>query len=143
MPDFWCVRRKVLLPQRRLLFRRHDFVKAHQLPAPYTFSSTLSAGSWALCAFSSTVLARSQALPAPFHQRCRALVGFFCCLSYGHVKVLQSGSLTQHLGTAANLSSMLFPRLYLHSLVFLFTYVVIFSISLFQLFIVHCTVSLS
>ena len=82
--------------------------------------------------------------PAPFLQRYRPLVGFFCCLSYGHVKVLRNGSLTQHLGTAANLSSVLLLRLYLYSLVFFFffTYVVSFSISLFQLFIVHCTVSL-
>ena len=143
MPDFWYVRRKNFRHQRHLPCCRQIFAGAPQLPAPYTFSSTLSAGSWALCAFSLTVLARSQALPAPFLQRCRALDGFFCCLSYGHVKVLRSGFLTQHLGTAASLSSVLFPRLYLHSLVFLFTYVVIFSISLFQLFIVHCTVSLS
>uniref|UniRef100_A0A7N2KQS8 Senescence-associated protein n=2 Tax=Quercus TaxID=3511 RepID=A0A7N2KQS8_QUELO len=83
-------------------------------------------------------------LPAPFLQRCRPHVGFFGCLSYGHVKVLRNGFLTQLFGTAANLSSVLLLRLYLHSLVFFpFTHVVSFSISLFQLFIVHCTISLS
>ena len=130
MPDFWYVRRKNFRHQRRLPCCRQLFAGAPQLPVP--------------CTFSSAALARSQALSAPFLQRCRPLVGFFCCLSYGHVKVLRNGSLTQLLGTAANLSSALLPRLYLYSLVFfLFTYVVSFSISLFQLFIVYCTVSLS
>ena len=69
---------------------------------------------------------------------------FFGCLSYGHVKVLRNSFLKQHLGTAANLSSALLLRLSLHSLVsFLFAYVVSFSISLFQLFIVNYTISLS
>ena len=97
MPDFWYVRRKNFRHQRRLPCCRQIFAQAHQLSVPGTFSST--------------VRARSQALYAPFLQRCRPLVGFFCCLSYGHVKVLRSGSLTQHLGTAANLSSVLLLRL--------------------------------
>ena len=144
MLDFWYVRRKNFRHQRRLPCCRQIFAKAHQLPVPGTFSSTVRALSWVPCTFSSAALARSQALSAPFLQRCRALVGFFCCLSYGHVKVLRSDSLTQHLGTAANLSSVLFLRLYLCPLVFfLFTYVVSFNVSLFQLFIVHCTISLS
>ena len=144
MPDFWYVRRKNFRHQRRLPCCRQIFAGVPQLPVPDTFSSTVRASSWVPCTFSSAALARSQALSAPFLQRCRPLVGFFCCLSYGHVKVLRNGSLTQHLGTAANLSSVLLLRLYLHSLVFfLFTYVVSFSISLFQLFIVHSTVPLS
>ena len=144
MPDFWYVRRKNFRHQRRLLYCRRGSVEAHQLPTACTFSSTVRASSWVPGTFSSAALARSQALSAPFLQRCRPHVGFFGCLSYGHVKVLRNGFLKQHLGTAANLSSTLLLRLYLHSLVsFLFTYVVSFSISLFQLFIVHCTISLS
>ena len=144
MPDFWYVRRKNFRHQRRLPCRRQIFVGAPQLPVPDTFSSTVRASSWVPCTFSSAALARSQALSAPFLQRCRPHVGFFGCLSYGHVKVLRNGSLNQHLGAAANLSSVFLLRLYLHSLVsFLFTYVVSFSISLFQLSIVHCTISLS
>ena len=144
MPDFWYVRRRNLRHQRRLPCSRQIFAGAPQLPAPCTFSSTVQASSWVPCTFSSAALARSQVLSAPFLQQCGPLVGFFCCLSYGHVKVLRNGFLTQLLGTAANLSSVLLLRLYLHSLVFfLFTYVVSFSISLFQLFIVHCTISLS
>ena len=144
MPDFWHVRRKNFRHQRRLPCCRQIFAGAPQLPVPGTFSSTVRASSWVPCTFSSAALAQSQALSAPFLQRCRPHVGFFGCLSYGHVKVLRNGSLTQHLGTAANLSSVLLLRLYLHSLVFfLFTYVVSFSISLFQFFIVHCTISLS
>ena len=144
MPDFWCVRRRNFRHQRRLPCRRQIFAGAPQLPAPCTFSSAVQASSWVPCTFSSAALARSQVLFAPFLQRCRPHVGFFCCLSYGHVKVLRNDSLTQHLGIAANLSSVLLFRTYLHSLVsFLFTYVVSFSISLFQLFVVHCTISLS
>ena len=144
MPDFWYVRRRNFRHQCRLPCSRQIFAGAPQLPVPGTFSSTVRASSWVPCTFSSAALARSQALSAPFLQRCGPLVGLFCCLSYGHVKVLRNGSLTQHLGTAANLSSVLLLRLYLHSLVFfLFTYVVSFSVSLFQLFIVHCTISLS
>ena len=144
MPDFWYVRRRNFRHQRRLPCHRQIFAGAPQLPAPCIFSSTVQAPSWVPCTFSSAALARSQVLSAPFLQRCRPLVGFFCCLSYGHVKVLRNGSLTQHLGTATNLSSVLLFRLYLHSLVsFLFIYVVSFSISLFQLFVVHCTISLS
>ena len=144
MLDFWYVRRRNLRHQRRLLYCRRGSVEAHQLPAACTFSSTVRASSWVPCTFSSAALARSQVLSAPFLQRCRPHVGFFGCLSYGHVKVLRNGFLNQHLGTAANLSSVLLLRLYLHSLVFfLFTYVVSFSISLSQLFIVHCTISLS
>ena len=144
MPDFWYIRRKNFRHQRRLPCYRQIFFRVPQLPVPGTFSSTVRASSWVPCTFSSAALARSQVLSAPFLQRCRPLVGFFCYLSYGHVNVLRNGSLTQYLGIAANLSSVLLLRLYLHSLVFfLFTYVVSFSISLFQLFIVHCTVSLS
>ena len=144
MPDFWYVRRKNFRHQSRLPCRRQIFVEAPQLPVPSTFSLTVRASSWVPCTFSSAALARSQVLSAPFLQQHRPLVGFFCCLSYGHVKVLRNGSPTQHLGTAANLSSVLLFRPYLHSLVsFLFTYVVSFSISLFQLFVVHCTISLS
>ena len=144
MPDFWHVRRRNFRHQRRLPCRRQIFAGAPQLPAPCTFSSTVQASSWVPCTFSSAALARSQVLSAPFLRRCRPLVGFFCCLSYGHVKVLRNGTLTQHLGTAANLSSVLFLRLYLYLLVFfLFTYVVSFNVSLFQLFIVHCTILLS
>ena len=144
MPNFWYVRRRNFRHQRRLPCRRQIFAGASQLPAPCTFSSTVRASSWVPCTFSSAALARSQVLSAPFLQRCRPHVGFFGCLSYGHVKVLRNGFLTQLLGTAANLSSVLLLRLYLHSLVFfLFTHVVSFSISLFQLFIVHCTTSLS
>ena len=144
MPDFWYVRRKNFRHQRRLLYCRRGSVEAHQLPAACTFSSTVRASSWVPCTFSSAALARSQVLFAPFLQRCKPHIGFFGCLSYGHVKVLRNGFLKQHLGTAANLSSALPLRLYLHSLAsFFFTYVVSFSISLFQLFIVHCTISLS
>ena len=144
MPDFWYVRRKNFCHQRRLPCCRQIFAGAPQLPAPYTFSSRVQAPSWVPGTFSSAALAQSQVLSAPFLRRCRPLVGFFCCLSYGHVKVLRNGFLKQHLGAAANLSSALLLRLYLHSLVsFLFTYVISFSISLFQLFIVHCTISLS
>ena len=144
MPDFWYVRRRNFRHQRHLPCRRQIFTGAPQLPAPCTFSSTVQASSWVPCTFSSAALAPSQVLSAPFLRRCRPLVGFFCCLSYGHVKVLRNGSLTQRLGTAANLSSVLLLRLYLYSLVFfLFTYVVSFNVSLFQLFIVHCTISLS
>ena len=93
--------------------------------------------------FLQMVLAWGQ-VPCTFLQRCRPQVGFFGCLSYGHVKVSRNSFLRQHLGTAANPSSVLLPRLSLYSLVsFLFAYVVSFSISLFQLFIVHCTVPLS
>ena len=144
MPDFWHVRRRNFRHQRRLPCRRQIFAGAPQLPAPCTFSSTVQAPSWVPCTFSSAALAQNQVLSAPFLRRCRPLIGFFCCLSYGHVKVLRNGSPTQHLGTTANLSSVLLFRPYLHSLVsFLFTYVVNFSISLFQLFVVHCTISLS
>ena len=143
MPDFWYVRRKNFRHQRHLLYCRRGSVETHQLPAACTFSLTVRASSWVPCTFSSAALARSQALSTPFLQRWPH-VGFFGCLSYGHVKVLRNGFLKQHLGTAANLSSALLLRLYLHSLVsFLFTCVVSFSISLFQLFIVHCTISLS
>ena len=141
MPDFWYVRRKNFCHQRRLLYCRCGSVEAHQLPAACTFSSKVRASSWVPGTFSSAALARNQAFSAPFLQRCRPHVGFFGCLSYGHVKVFRNSFLKQHLGTAANLSSALLLRLYLHSLVsFLFTYVVSFSISLFQLFIVHCTI---
>ena len=144
MPDFWYVRRRNFRHQRRLPCRRQIFAGAPQLPAPCTFSSKVQASSWVPCTFSSAALARSQVLSAPFLRRCRPLVGFFYCLSYGHVKVLRNGFLTQHLGTAANLSSVLLLRLYLYSRVFfLFTYVVSFNVSLFQLFIVHCTIPLS
>ena len=44
-------------------------------------------------------------LPAPFLQRCYSPVKFFCCLSYGHVKVLRNGFLRRHFGTAASLFS--------------------------------------
>ena len=115
MPDFWYVRRRNFRHQRRLPCRRQVFAGA-----PYTFSSTVQAPSWVPCTFSSTALAQSQVLSAPFLRRCRPLVGFFCCLSYGHVKVLRSGSLTQHLGAAANLSSVFLLWLYLYSLVFSF-----------------------
>ena len=92
--------------------------------------------------FLQTVLAWGQ-VPAPFLRRCRPQVGFFGCLSYGHVKVLRNSFLRQHLGTTANLSSALLLRLSLHpSIPFLFAYAVSFSISLFQLFIVNCTISL-
>ena len=120
MPDFWHVRRKNFRHQHRLSCRRQVLVQALQLPVPGTFSSTVRTSSWVPCTFSSTALARSQVLSAPFLRRCRPLVGFFCCLSYGHVKELRSGSLTQHLGAAANLSSVLLLRLYLFSLVFFF-----------------------
>ena len=144
MPDFWYVRRKNFRHQRRLPCCRQIFAGASQLLVPGTFSSTVPASSWVPCTFSSAALARSQVLSAPFLQWCRPHVGFFCCLSYGHVKILRNGFLTQLLGTAANLSSVLLLWLYLPSLVFfLFTYVVSFSISLSQLFIVHCTISLS
>ena len=144
MLDFWYVRRRNFRHQRRLPCRRQIFAGAPQLPAPCTFSLTVLAPSWVPGAFSSAALARSQVLSAPFLRRCRPLVGFFCYLSYGHVKVLRNGTLTQHLGTAANLSSVLLLRLYLYPLVFsLFTYVVSFNVSLFQLFIVHCTIPLS
>ena len=144
MPDFWYVRGRNFRHQRRLPCWRKIFAGAPQLPTPCTFSSTVQAPSWVPDTFSSAALARSQVLSAPFLRRCRPLVGFFCCLSYGHVKVLRNGPLTQHLGTAANLSSVLLLRLYLYPLVFfLFTYVVSFNVSLFQLFIVHCTISLS
>ena len=43
--DSWCVRSKVFRHQHRLLYRRHGYVKAHQLPAPCTFSSTVLASS--------------------------------------------------------------------------------------------------
>ena len=144
MSDFWYVRRRTFRHQRRLPCRRQIFAGAPQLPAPCTFSSTVQAPSWVPGTFSSVALARSQVLSAPFLRRCRPLVGFFYCLSYGHVKVLRNGTLTQHPGTAANLSSVLFLRLYLYPLVFfLFTYVISFNVSLFQLFIVHCTIPLS
>ena len=144
MPDFWYVRRKNFRHQHRLPCRRQIFEGAPQLPVPDTFSSMVQALSWVPCTFSSAALARSQVLSAPFLQRCRPHVGFFGCLSYRHVKVLRNGSLNRHLGTAANFSSMLLLRLSLHSFVsFLFTCVVSFSISLFQLFIIHCTISLS
>ena len=143
MPDFWYVRRKNFRHQRRLPCRRQISAGAPQLPAPCTFSSMVQAPGWVPCTFSSAALARSQALSAPFLTRCRPLVAFFFCLSYGHVKVLRNGSLTEHLGTTANLSSELSPRLSLHSLVFSFTYVVNFSVSSLRLFIVYCTVLLS
>ena len=144
MPDFWYVRRRNFRHHRRLPCCRRGSVEAHQLPAVCTFSSTVRASNWVPGTFSSAALARGQVLSAPFLQRCRPHVGFFGCLSYGHVKVLRNGFLIQLLGTAANLSSALLLRLYLHSLVsFLFTYVISFSISLFQLFIIPCTISLS
>ena len=108
MPDFWYVRRRNFRHQHRLPCRRQISTGAPQLPAPCTFSSTVQAPSWVPGTFSSAALARSQMLSAPFLRRCRPLVGFFCCLSYGHVKVLRNGTLTQHLGTAANLSSGFF-----------------------------------
>ena len=63
-PDSWCIRSKVFRHQRRLLYRRRGYVKAHQLPAPCTFSSTVLASSWVPCTFSSAPLARSRALYA-------------------------------------------------------------------------------
>ena len=145
MPDFWYVRRRNFRHQRRLPCRRQIFAGAPQLPAPCTFSSMVQASSWVPCTFSSAALARSQVLSAPFLQQCGPLVGFFCCLSYGHVKVLRNGFLTL---TPRNSSQ---PLLYASSsalsssscIYLFFTYVVSFSISSFQLFIVHCTISLS
>ena len=107
MPDFWHVRRKNFRHQRRLPCHRQIFVGAPQLPVPGTFSSTVRVSSWVPCTFSSAALARSQALSAPFLQRCRPHVGFFGCLSYGHVEVSRNSFLRQHLKTAANLSSAL------------------------------------
>ena len=122
--DFWCVRSKVFRHQHRLLYRRHDFVEAHQLSVP--------------CTFSSAVLAQSQVLSAPFLQRCRPHVGFFGCLSYGHVKVLRNGFLRRNFEAAARLFSAPLLRLFLHSFVFLlFACVVSFNMSLFKL--LHCT----
>ena len=144
MPDFWYVRRRNFRHQHRLPCGRQISAGAPQLPAPCTFSSTVQALSWVPCTFSSAALAQNQVLSAPFLQHCRPLVGFFCCLSYRHVKVLRNGTLTQHFGVAANLFSVLLLRLYLYPLVFfLFTYVVSRNVSLFQLFIVYCTIPLS
>ena len=61
-PDSWCVRSKVFRHQRRLLYRRHGYVEAHQLPALDTFSSTVLASSWVPYTFFSTVQAPSWAL---------------------------------------------------------------------------------
>ena len=66
-------------------------------------------------------------LPTPFLQKCQSHVKFFCCLSYGHVKVLRNGFLRQHFGTAASLFSAPLLLLVLLSFVsFLFTSVVSF-----------------
>ena len=124
MPDFWYVRRKNFHHQRRLPYCRQIFAGAPQLPVPGTFSST--------------ALTRSQALSAPFLQRCRPHVGFFGCLSYGHVKVLRNGFLRRNFEAAAQLFSAPLLRLFLHSFVFLlFACVVSFNMSLFKL--LHCT----
>ena len=61
-PDSWCVRSKVFRHQRRLLYRRRDYVEAHQLPTPGTFSSTVLAASWVPCTFSSAALPWGRAL---------------------------------------------------------------------------------
>ena len=126
MPDFWYVRRMNFHHQRRLPCSRQIFAGAPQLPAPYTFSSMVQAPGWVPGTFSSAAPARSQVLSAPFLRWRKPFVGFFCCLSYGHVKVLRNGSLTQRLGTAANLSSALLLRLYLCPLVYIYIYIYIF-----------------
>ena len=65
--------------------------------------------------------------PCTFSSKVLAHVRFFCCLSYGHVKVLRNGFLRQRLGIAASLFSAPLLLLLLHSLVsFLFAYVVSF-----------------
>ena len=138
MPDFWYVKRKNFRHQRRLPCCRQIFARAPQLPVPGTFSSTVRASSWVPCTFSSAALARSQALSAPFLQRCRPRVGFFGCLSYGHVKVLRNGFLRRNFEAAARLFSAPLLQLFLHSFVsLLFACVISFNMSLFKL--LHCT----
>ena len=113
-------------------------MEAHQLPAAYTFSSTVRASSWVPSTFSSAALARSQALSAPFLQRCRPHVRFFGCLSYGHVKVLRNGFLRRNFEAVARLFSAPLFQLFLHSFVsLLFACVISFNMSFFKL--LHCT----
>ena len=113
-------------------------MEAYQLPAACTFSSTVRASSWVPGTFSLAALARSQALSAPFLQRCRPHVGFFGCLSYGHVKVLRNGFLRRNFEAAARLFSAPLFQLFLHSFVsLLFACVISFNMSFFKL--LHCT----
>ena len=48
MPEFWCVRRKILRHQRLCLVAGKFLVKAPQLPAPCTFPSAVWGSSWVL-----------------------------------------------------------------------------------------------
>ena len=48
MPEFWCVRRKILRYQRLCLVAGKFLVKAPQLPAPCTFPSAVWGSSWVL-----------------------------------------------------------------------------------------------
>ena len=94
----------------------------------------------AVCSIAGVVIQRliNFRLPAPFLLRCKPQVGFFCCLSRRHVKVLGNDLLRQHFGTAASLFSAPLLRLFLHFLVFfLSAYVFSFKCKLIQAF--HCT----
>ena len=46
MPEFWCVRRKILRHQRLCLVAGKYLEKAPQLPIPCTFPSAVSGSSW-------------------------------------------------------------------------------------------------
>ena len=48
MPEFWCVRRKILRHQHLCLIAGKFSVKAPQLPAPCTFPSAVWGSSWVL-----------------------------------------------------------------------------------------------
>ena len=48
MPEFWCVRRKILRHQRLCPVAGKFLVKAPQLPAPCTFPSAAWSSSWVL-----------------------------------------------------------------------------------------------
>lgn len=139
MPEFWCVRRKILRHQCRLPCRRQILGWAPQLPAPCTFPSMVWASSWVPCTFSSATLAWSWALSAPFLRWCRPQAGFFCCLSYGHVKVLRKNKVLKQQPTSPLCHLLGFI---LFSCTFLFDYVISFDTSWFQLSIVRCTISL-
>ena len=95
MPEFWCVRRKILRHYHLCLVTGKFLVKAPQLPAPCTFPSAVWGSSWVSCTFSSTVQAPSWVLRLP---------ELWACKSIEEEKGLEA---------VANLSSAPPPRLYL------------------------------
>ena len=109
MSEFWCVRRKILRHQRLCLVAGKYLEKAPQLPAPCTFPSAVSGSSWVLS--------------AAFLRGCGPQAGFFCCLSYGHVKALRKNKVLKQWPTSPLCHLLVFV---LFSCTFLFDYVVSF-----------------